>query len=130
MTQKNYCPRCGEAVDPSARYCPRCGAPLSAYDGGQGVTPAFYANDAFATGPAGISRGIAAVLAIIGGAFGVQYFYTRKTTAGIICLVVSLCTCCTIGGILGIIQGIYMLMQTNEQFYRTYVDTQATFPLF
>lgn len=126
----NVCPRCGNRVSEDSRYCPRCGEPLWTDGSDRYCNPSFLANDAFATGPAGISRGITAILAIIGGAFGVQYFYTRKTTAGIICLIVSLCTCCTIGSILGVIQGIYMLMISNDEFYRRYVDTPATFPIF
>ncbi len=66
------CPRCGEPVTENQRYCPKCGMPLTfyqEYDKRAYYTNSFLANDAFATGPAGISRGMAAILAIIGGAF-------------------------------------------------------------
>lgn len=126
------CKKCGTRLDDYNRFCPHCGEPLAQDNevGNEPCTPAFLANDAFAVGPKGISRGLAAVLAIIGGAFGIQYFYTRKTTAGIICLVFSLCSCGSLGALLGLVQGIYMFTLTNSRFYEIYVDNNNTFPLF
>lgn len=131
MRYQQQCERCGAIIDADCTYCPRCGARVHPPKSGDGqFTPGFLANDAFADGPGGISRGLAAVLAIVGGAFGIQYFYTRKTTAGIICLIFSICSCGSLGALLGLCQGIYMFTINNQKFYNTYVATNSTFPLF
>lgn len=92
---------------------------------------AYYAaNDMFAEGPTGKSRGVAALLAIFLGSIGIQYFYLGKTTPGIIFLIGGLCSCGSITGILSLIQGILMLCQSNYEFTNKYVCTQSRFPLF
>ena len=55
--------------------------------------PPPYPDNVFSAGPSGRSRGVAALLAIFLGSLGIQYFYLGKSTAGIISLIVSLCTC-------------------------------------
>lgn len=85
-------------------------------------------NDAFASGPSGKSRGVAALLALFLGAFGIQYFYIGKPVAGIVSILVYWCTC----GVLGIfflIQAIMMFCMTNEDFERKFVTTTSSFPL-
>jgi TM2 domain-containing membrane protein YozV len=72
---------------------------------------------------------VAALLAILLGSLGIQYFYLGKTTAGILSIVLSLVTC-GIWQVITIIQGIMMFSMTNEQFYEKYVMNPATFPLF
>lgn len=86
-------------------------------------------DNVFNAGPSGKSRGIAALLAILLGTLGIQYFYLGKNTAGIITLIVSL-VLCGIPSIIWIIQGILMLTMSQQEFERKYVYTTSTFPLF
>ena len=80
---------------------------------------AYYAaNDMFAEGPTGKSRGVAALLAIFLGSIGIIF------------LIGGLCSCGSITGILSLIQGILMLCQSNYEFTNKYVCTQSSFPLF
>lgn len=88
-------------------------------------------SNVFSAGPSGKSRGVAALLAILIGALGIHYFYVGKNTAGIICLVLTLCSCgwaATLLSIMGIIQGILMFTMSEEDFENRYVYTQSTFP--
>jgi TM2 domain-containing membrane protein YozV len=72
---------------------------------------------------AGSEKKIAAgLLAIFLGALGIHKFYLGYTTAGIIMLVVSLLSCGTIMGVIGLIEGIIYLTRTDEQFVATYVN--------
>jgi TM2 domain-containing membrane protein YozV len=72
---------------------------------------------------AGADKKISAgLLAIFLGALGVHKFYLGYTTAGIIMLVVSLFSCGTIMGVIGLIEGIIYLTRTDEQFVSTYVN--------
>jgi TM2 domain-containing membrane protein YozV len=64
----------------------------------------------------------AGLLAIFLGALGLHKFYLGYTTAGIIMLVVSLLSCGTIMGVIGIIEGVIYLTRTDEQFVATYVN--------
>ena len=74
-------------------------------------------------------RGVAALLAILIGSLGVQYFYLGKTGAGLITIGLSLITC-GFWSVVTLIQGILMLCMTNETFRQKYVETTSTFPLF
>ncbi len=72
---------------------------------------------------AGSEKKIAAgLLAIFLGALGIHKFYLGYTTAGIIMLVVSLLSCGTIMGVIGLIEGIIYLTRTDEQFVATYIN--------
>lgn len=118
------CPRCGQYNDAYSSYCSRCGQPLGApqmpYD----------PNNAFdACGPEGKSRGVAALFAIFLGSLGIQYFYLEKITAGILSIVISICTC-GMWQIITLIQGIIMFTMTNAQFRAKYVTTPSSFPIF
>lgn len=118
------CPRCGHLNDSAASYCSNCGQPILVQQ-----TP-YYSNNAFdSCGPEGKSRGIAALFAILLGEFGIQYFYLGKNTAGILSIVICICTCGG-WGIITFIQGILMLCMTNAEFRAKYVATPSTFPLF
>ncbi|MBD5202297.1 MAG: TM2 domain-containing protein [Bacteroides sp.] len=112
------------------------------YDENGGQTPPPYGNEnrfeneylnrnnAFDSDPAsGKSRGVAALLAIFLGGFGVQYFYLGKTTAGLLTILITICTCGA-WEILTFIQGILMLCMDNRSFLQKYVYTQSSFPLF
>ncbi len=94
----------------------------------QGI--AFARNEFFADGPEGKNRGVAALLAIFLGGLGIHYFYMDKSTAGVIFLLVSLCSCGSIPATIGFIQGIYMCCITNRQWRQKYIATNSTLPLF
>lgn len=132
------CPICRVYVDDYARYCTNCGHDFNressrmndsvpprvdeGYDDGR--------NNAFdSCGPEGKSRGIAALLAIFLGYFGVQYFYLGKVQAGIISIVLSVVTC-GLWELVTFVQGILMLCMSNSEFRRKFVTTTSTFPVF
>ncbi len=77
----------------------------------------------------GKSKIVAGLLAIFLGTLGVHYFYCGKVTGGFICLLISLATC-GMWGIITLIQGIYMLTMTDQQFDQKYVYTPSAFPIF
>ncbi|SFE48546.1 TM2 domain-containing protein [Flavobacterium xueshanense] len=62
----------------------------------------------------------AGLLAILLGPFAIHKFFLGYTTVGIIWLVISLCTCGTVTGLLGLIEGIIYLTKSDEEFYQTY----------
>lgn len=125
------CNRCGATAEDSAAFCQKCGAPLGAPEySGQHFHNYDTDNPFDSCGPEGKSRGVCALLAIFLGGFGVQYFYLGKTMAGILSIVLTLCTC-GIWEIIPIIQGILMLASmTNRQFRSKFVLNPATFPVF
>ena len=59
----------------------------------------------------------AGLLAILLGPLGIHKFLLGYTNEGIIWLVISLCTC---GVILGLIEGIIYLTKSDQEFYETY----------
>ena len=70
---------------------------------------------------------VAGLLAIFLGCFGAHKFYLGYKKEGLILLLVTLLTCCTASTItstIGIIEGIIMLMKTEEDFQQTYVANQ------
>ena len=81
----------------------------------------------FDNGPSGKNRGLAGLFAILLGTLGIHYFYVGKTTAGIVCLILGICSCGLIH-ILTLIQGILMLTMTEEEFERRYVYSTSTIP--
>lgn len=139
------CPKCNTILPDNAAFCQHCGAPQpqtatpppphNPYGGySYGWTPQmeheYYArNDAFASGPTGKSRGVAALLALFLGYLGIQYFYCGKTTAGILSIVIGLCSCGA-WSIVTLIQAILMFTMDNATFQRKYVLNDQTFPLF
>jgi TM2 domain-containing membrane protein YozV len=62
----------------------------------------------------------AGLLAILLGPFGIHKFILGYTTEGIIWLVISLFTCGTVTGILGVVEGIIYLTKSDQEFYETY----------
>lgn len=60
------------------------------------------------------NRTTAGILAILLGGFGIHKFYHGNSKGGIIYIVLSLC--CGVGGILGIVDGIIYLMDTDEKY--------------
>lgn len=124
QTIHTTCPECDTSYPETLSSCPKCGAPNRSRKilGGE---------DPFLDGPSGKSRGIAAVLAIVLGGLGVQYFYIGKNTAGIICILVSLVSCGTLAvlpSVLGIIQGIILFTKDNNYFDTNFVNSESKFP--
>lgn len=63
----------------------------------------------------------AGILALLLGAFGVHKFYLGYTKAGIIQILLSLLC---LGGLIAFIEGIIYLTKSDEEFDRTYVQSQ------
>ena len=90
------------------------------------------ANNAFNVGPEGKSRGVFAILALLCGTIGLQYFYINKVAAGIITILLCLVTCGA-WAVVNLIQGIIVLWaMSNADFDRKFVapGTSSTFPVF
>ena len=66
-------------------------------------------------GPSRVTCGIVAILL---GGLGIHKFMLGNITGGIIMIVLS---CCGVGSIIGLIEGIIYLTKTDEEFYQTYV---------
>ncbi|MCX4330952.1 MAG: NINE protein [Muribaculaceae bacterium] len=130
------CPYCKTLHSDDMHFCPQCGAAL-VNTPANGTTPPPYGyqypaynNDAFApSGPSGKCRGVAALLAIFLGQLGIQYFYLGKVGGGLLSILLSVCTC-GIWGLVSLVQGVYMLCMTNEDFENKYVRNPSAFPLF
>lgn len=72
---------------------------------------------------------VAGILAILLGGLGVQYFYLGKVGAGLVTILLTIVTC-GIWEILTLVQGIMMLVMTQEEFNSKYVYTSKFLPLF
>lgn len=72
---------------------------------------------------------VAGILALIVGSFGVQYFYIGKTTAGFLTILLTVVTC-GLWQIITMVQGIMMLVMSQQEFNQKYVETTNKFPLF
>lgn len=126
------CPRCGRSADDATQFCSGCGYNFAAGTQQPNQQPGqpMQSDNAFdPCGPEGKSRGVAALLAILLGGLGIQYFYVGKTTAGIISIVLSFVTC-GLWSVLMLVQGILMFCMTNAQFRQKYVLSTSTLPLF
>lgn len=104
------CPACGNGVSDQAEFCPKCGAklrnPNQVPNNQNPFTPA---------NPNGKSRTTAGILAILLGGLGLHRFYLGQTLVGVIFIL----TCWTyIPAIIGLIDGIMLLTQSDEEFYR------------
>lgn len=98
---QKYCHSCGKTMSETAVTCPHCGAMNPLVNGTSGMTEMQ-------------SKRIAAgLLAILLGAFGVYKFYLGDTSMGIL----YLCFFWTgIPAIIGIIEGVIYLTQTDAEF--------------
>ncbi len=129
-----YCSNCHTYHDDTPNFCPTCGSQLIQVMQTPPPPPGYnrydYGDNAFsASGPEGKSRGVAALLAIFLGSFGVHYFYLGKVGAGLLTILLTFVTC-SLWNFITLIQGILMLCMTNREFEEKYVRTPSFFPLF
>ena len=100
-----YCFACGAVIDARAEICPTCGVrQRSAPQAAPALAAAI---------PTGRSRLVAALLAILLGAFGIHKFYLGKTGQGVLYLLF----CWTfIPAIIGFAEGIWYLTMSDGEF--------------
>lgn len=118
LRRKEYCPLCGASLSGDPKSCPSCGKAL--HEASPTAKIPGYDKD---------KKTIAGILALLLGGLGIHYFYLGKTTAGIITIALFLCTC-GVWHALMLVQGIIMLIMSDEDFYAKYVNTDRSFPLF
>ena len=102
--EKVFCQACGESMSAAAQACPKCGHPNGAVPSARVGAPV--------TG-APKSRIVAGILGILIGGLGVHKFYLGKVGLGIL-YVLFFWT--AIPAIIGFIEGIIYLVQSDEQF--------------
>lgn len=69
------------------------------------------------------------ILAILFGGLGIQYFVLGKVGGGLITILITLVTC-GCWSVVMLIQGIMMLLMSDEDFYRKYMASTSVLPLF
>ncbi len=143
----HQCPECGKQYSTQDKVnrvkCPYCGAETNVSYSEQEPNRWEQFNSqqrqydsidsVFNNGPSGKSRGIAGLLAILMGGFGLHYFYIGKTNAGILFLMVAILSCgilATVTTIVAIIQGVLFFTSTQEEFEHKWVYSPSNFPLF
>ena len=112
-----FCKYCGAEIEENSTYCPRCGKKLEEDTGytstfqDLGIEPNRRVK--------GKSKLAAALLAFFLGDIGIHHFYLGHTGAGIL----SIIFCWTgIPEIVAIVQGIFMLLESDEEFARRIKD--------
>ena len=124
------CKECGQQISDSASVCPHCGAPIIAkMPQNLKYCPQCGASNPGARNRYPKDRLTAGLLAIFLGGLGIHYFYLEKSTAGLLSILLSLCTC-GVWQIVMLIQGIIILTMTDDGFNEKYYNTDKTFPLF
>ncbi|HIZ85341.1 MAG TPA: TM2 domain-containing protein [Candidatus Coprenecus stercoravium] len=112
VVKEVFCSNCGAKMPQDMKYCPQCGCPNPA-------SPEKYPKEKLVSG----------LLAIFLGGLGIHYFYLGKSTAGLITILLTLCTC-GIWPFVMLIQGIIMLTMDEGDFNEKYYYTEKKFPLF
>ena len=103
---EKYCSECGSIIKAKAEICPKCG-----------VRPALPFASLNAIAPNGKSKLAAVLFAFFLGSFGFHKFYLGQIGMGVLYLLL----CWTfIPGVLGIIEGILLLIMSDEDFIRKY----------
>ena len=103
-----YCKFCGAEIDDDCVVCPHCGkqvAPLK--------TEETTIESIFGENVNGKNKLIAALLALFLGDFGIHHFYLGNNRAGILSVIFFWTG---IPWIIGIVQGVMMLLESDEQF--------------
>lgn len=70
-----------------------------------------------------------ALLAILLGGLGIQYFYLGKTTAGILCILFSIVSC-GLWNVVTLVSGILILLMSDNEFEDKFLDPSRSFPIF
>jgi TM2 domain-containing membrane protein YozV len=70
----------------------------------------------------GKDKTTAGILGILVGSLGVHQFYLGSNTTGIIEIVISVVTCFTVGSLVGLIEGIMILIMDQNEFDQRYND--------
>jgi len=103
---EKYCSECGSIIKAKAEICPKCGV--------RQASP--FVNLA-AVAPNGKSKLAAVLFAFFLGSFGFHKFYLGQTGMGILYLLI----CWTfIPSVLGVIEGILLLIMSDDDFNRKY----------
>jgi TM2 domain-containing membrane protein YozV len=113
-----FCQTCGAQILLAAEICPRCGVRqpwVAGMPGGGGFS--FGAGDG--TTRTGKSKMAATLLAIFLGGLGVHKFYLGETGMGVVYLIFFWTF---IPSIIGFVEGIIWLTQSNEQWLAKYGD--------
>lgn len=114
--EKVFCQACGEGMSAAAQACPKCGHPSAA------VAVTTYPQQLVSGPPK--SRIVAGILALLVGGFGVHKFYLRNVGLGIVYLIFFWTT---IPIIIGFIEGIIYLVQSDEEFgYKQRVNVKPS----
>lgn len=103
---EKFCSECGAIIKAKAEICPKCGV--------RQMSPFISLNT---VAPNGKSKLAAVLFAFFLGSFGFHKFYLGKIGMGVLYLLL----CWTfIPGVLGIIEGILLLIMSDEDFVRKY----------
>ncbi|MHB8120545.1 MAG: TM2 domain-containing protein [Desulfuromonadaceae bacterium] len=103
---EKYCSECGSIIKAKAEICPKCG-----------VRQVSSFSNLGAVAPNGKSKLAAVLFAFFLGSFGFHKFYLGSIGMGVIYLLL----CWTfIPSVLGIIEGILLLIMSEEDFNRKY----------
>jgi len=103
---EKFCSQCGAVINARAEICPKCGVR-------QLPPPSMFT----ATAPNGKSKLAAALFALFLGGLGIHKFYLGQTAWGVAYLLLSW-TCIPI--IVGVIEGILLLVMSDEEFVKKY----------
>lgn len=117
-TDTIFCQACGKNMSAQAHACPQCGHPTSAT---QSVTASMSQGTPAVAGPPK-SRIAAGVLGLLIGGLGIHKFYLGKVGLGIVYILFSWTF---VPAIIGFIEGIIYLVQSDEEFsYKQGVPVQ------
>lgn len=120
-----FCKKCGQKLDDNAKFCPNCGEKVNAdneydftindKDYGTKTTKSNDVSSNF--DEVSERRLLFGLFGILLGTFGVEFFYVKQNTKGVLCIM--FCWTC-IPSIIGFVLGIMALVQSNAEFDKKY----------